>query len=159
MSDNAQYAAEALAHCGFVVAHAGLAGQLRADIYEHRSSLLFTFAPDVERVARKRGAKLYRARVEGIQEPVPVWSVSPASLAQRLEWVLGLRVPEVTQANESEKAGTPRPSFNARSVQHQQDERRMRLERLAAQEPPVHDCSLRREILNARRDLGMKAEG
>ena len=147
------YATDALAHSGFVIQHFQLAARLRPDLFS--SHVPFGLGDVVAGVARGRGAKLYHARAEGFEEPVIVWAVSAASLAQRIEWITGLKVSEVIPVVDAERP--PEPVYKPPSpYEIQLTEKKKRNEELAAMELPNYDGPHRREILEARRALGME---
>lgn len=152
MSQTSQrYAIDSLASTGLVVQHAQLAAKLRPDLFA--SHIPFGLAGVVVGIARARGAKAYKAHADGFNEPLIVWSVSPANLAQRIEWIVGVRVIEVVQDIESTRPPQPAPEPQKPNYEA---ERRQKLEAIAAQEPPAYDCPLRGQILLARRELGME---
>lgn len=95
------------------------------------------------------GAALYKAAVPGLGD-VLVLSRSETFLAERMDWLgipaasVSLVLPAVrpsARAMSAPKATVPVP---------RRDQRIEGLRKLAAQEPPAHDCANRRDILAAR---------
>ncbi len=147
------YATDALAHNGFVIQHSQLAARLRPDLFS--SHVPFGLGGVVAGVARARGAKSYHVQAEGFKEPVVVWAVSAASLAQRIEWITGLKVSEVIPVVEAERPSEP--AYKPPSPHELQLlEKKKKNEALAAMELPNYDGPHRREILEARSALGME---
>lgn len=98
------------------------------------------------------GAKLYQAQVETIGK-IKVLARHPQFLVERMSWVLGLEVSDVTELDSRPRIPTDarhEPGTNGKLVL---------LRITAAQEPPVHDCALRREILAARIELEGRGVG
>lgn len=95
------------------------------------------------------GAALYRAAVPGLGD-VLVLSRSETFLVERMEW-FGLPATSVALVSPA-----VRPAARAVSAPKaptsipRRDQRIEGLRRLAAQEPPAHDCASRRDILAAR---------
>lgn len=100
------------------------------------------------------GARLYQATVESIGR-VKVLARHPQFLAERMAWILGLDVADVVEID-------ARPAIQT-SAPHQPktDDKLVRVRLVAAQVPPAHNCTLRRDILAARAELerrGIAAE-
>lgn len=147
------YATDALAHSGLVIQHSQLAARLRPDLFS--SHVPFGLGDAVAGVARERGAKSYHAQAEGFKEPITVWAVSAASLAQRIEWITGLKVSEVIPFVEAKRS--PEPAYKPPSpYELQLLEKKKKNEELAAMELPNYDGPRRHAILEARRALGME---
>lgn len=93
------------------------------------------------------GAALYMAHIDGLGA-IPVLAYSTDELERRINWMTGYRVERLDAFQSKEPTVTPIRDGIAR---HQA--RMEKLRHLAQQEPPSHDCHLRREILAARAEL------
>ncbi len=93
---------------------------------------------------------LCMAKVEGFGR-VPILYRSPLVLAERIAFLTGGEVELI------EDASLPKVAEPVRVVEMVKrphvDERQERLKALAAQEPPVHECPLRTDILQARAEI------
>ena len=140
-----QYAIQSLAACGFAVMRSTVAWQLRPDIWSSAQECGMDFSRiDVE------GAQPISVTLAGIGI-VPVLARSLDRLAERIEWITGHQVLKV----EAGQTASPTNS-SLQTIPEAQKATAKKLENtraLAAQEPPLHDCPLRREILAARREL------
>lgn len=96
-------------------------------------------------------AKPYRVLFEDGSDAT-CWSRSPDSLARRIEWICGVPVYSVTPIMETAQE-PPKPM--PRAAEREQQARIDRLRKLAAEEPPAHDCRRRDEIMQARHELGV----
>lgn len=77
---------------------------------------------------------------------VNVFARSADALPRRIEWVIGEAVIDLTNAEREQQPAAVRPAPPS-------NDKRAKLEALAMQEPPAHDCALRKDILAARREL------
>lgn len=97
------------------------------------------------------GTSLYRAKVPGLGD-VLVLSRSEMFLVERMDW-LGLpatSVEEIAPAANPYATRKPEPE----AIQKPRPDLRIeRIRRLAAEDPPAHECEHRRAILAAREEL------
>lgn len=96
------------------------------------------------------GTKLCRVRIN--DRDVVVLTRSKDRLAERIAWVTGGNV-EIVPDDKLESVKPYEPQ-NVSSKPMQRD-KTPELIALARQEPPTHDCHLRREILRARTELDL----
>lgn len=143
------YAFDCIAASGFAVMSPAIAYELRPD--------LWACVADCARTLTTRdkipGTQRMTATFEGYG-PVLVLTRSLDNLAQRLQWIVGRKVIDIKHAAE-EAPAIERPNFLHRQANAQEADRLEQARKLAAEEPPAHDCSLRREILAARREVEM----
>lgn len=145
------YAFDCIAASGFAVMSPAIAYELRPD--------LWACAADCARTLMTRdkiaGTQRMMATFDGLG-PVLVLTRSRDQLAKRLEWIVGRAVLDLKPA-EPEAPATERPNLLHKEANAKEAERMEQVRKLATEEPPSHDCSRRREILAARRELGMAA--
>jgi hypothetical protein len=145
------YAFDCIAASGFAVMSPAIAYELRPD--------LWACAADCARTLTTRdkipGTQRMTATFEGLG-PVLVLARSLDQLAKRLEWIVGRAVIDLKPA-EPEAPAAERPNLLHKQANAKEAERQAELRKLAAEDPPSHDCGRRREILSARRELGMAA--
>lgn len=97
---------------------------------------------------------LCRARVGAFGDVLILYR-SPANLAERISYLSGYRVALIEDAALADlKAPIKAVHPKAPSRAAPKEDVEARLRNLAAQEPPAHECALRREILAARAALG-----
>lgn len=136
------YMHQCLAGAGFAVMDTVVAFMLRPDLWSSGQECAMSFrTPMVPEGCQRYIAKLASGRT------VNVFARSADALPRRLEWVTGEAVIDLSNAEREQQqpvAVTPPPPTN---------DKRAKLEALAMQEPPAHDCALRRDILAARREL------
>lgn len=152
MSDRStSFALQCLAASGIAIMDPRIAYELRPDMWASLQDCAITFRKKqkADRVLRMT------ATLEGFG-PVLVLARSLDQLAQRLEWVIGRPVLDLKLA-ESEAPAAERPNLLHKQANAKEAERMEQVRKLATEEPPSHDCSRRREILAARRELGMAA--
>lgn len=143
-----RYASQCMAGAGFAIMDSRLAWQLRPDLWASAQDCALSggWKQDMP------GASRMQADIEGLGL-VAVLTRSADNLAQRIEWVTGAKVKDVQEA----PAAEDQPKASSQSWQEHAkraaDEKLARLRELAAQEPPSHDCHVRREILRARNEL------
>lgn len=141
-----QYAHQALAASGFVVMSSVVAWRLRPDLWPSGQECAMDFKRfDIE------GTQRMTADLEGVGT-VMVLTRSTDMLADRIHWVTGYQV-RALKADNGEQIQQQAPAGASMEAKRIADEKRHALERLAAQEPPAHDCTLRKDILAARRQL------
>lgn len=148
-----QYAIESLAHTGFVIAESGVALIMRPDIWASPANAASDFSdPGLEPFLTERGV-LFTATLEGGKK-LHGATRSAHMLAARIEWIVGHVVTGIEMVD----------SFSARpTVQEPQgaalaDDGGAALRALADKEPPSWDCPARKEIMAARKKLGLVVE-
>lgn len=154
-SNVTKYTIHGLASIGLAVLNPKHAYRLRPDIWPTAGGCSCDFAeaaPKLPAYLAQRGAMLLRTMIDG--RPVLVAAWSTADIHERLDW-LGAAASTIEIADLDEIAPAPRETPQPTPVPAATDRRRERIEQLAAQEPPAHDCGKRTEILRARRELGM----
>lgn len=143
------YTHQSLAASGIVVMNARIAWQLRPDLWASAQDCYLSFRrqQDADRVHRV--VSTFPTYGE-----VLVMARSLDSLDKRLEWIVGEAPTSIADWHPEVPAVSPqlaaKREFNRKEV-----ERLEALRKLATLEPPSHDCHRRREILEARRELGM----
>lgn len=142
-----KYARQAIAASGLVILDPRIAFELRPDLWASAQDCRITF----RRAHKFEGTHRVTATIEGYGE-VLVCTRSLDALEQRIQWVAGRRVLSVKPA-EADAAPPPAAPPLHREAQSKEAERLAELHKLAAQEPPSHDCHARREILAARAEL------
>jgi hypothetical protein len=129
--------------------HRGIAYQLRPDLWASQQDCAITFRTE----QKVDGARRMVATFPSFGE-VLVYARSLDSLAQRLHWIVGEEPTAI--ADWQPEVPTVSPQMAAkREANRKEIERLEGLRKLAAEDPPSHDCSRRREILAARRELGL----
>lgn len=149
-----QYCTEQLASNGWVLTSTYFACLVRPDIYGFAQAALALTSQAMAQELKLMQAKPYKVTFDDGNEAM-CYSRAAANLAQRIEWIVGVSVREVSTVIDSEPAihAKPAPSL----VDRERAARLVSLRKFAEQELPGHDCPLRGEILNARRTLGMEA--
>ncbi len=150
MSDRStSFALQCLAASGIAIMDPRIAYELRPDMWASLQDCAITFRKKqkADRVLRMT------ATLEGIG-PVLVLARSLDQLAQRLEWVIGRAVLDLKPA-EAESPLAAQTDFNRIAVNAKEAERLELVRKLAKEVPPVHDCQHRRDILDARVELGL----
>ena len=141
--------------CGFCVVNNVVAHCLMPDLFGSRQGAFFAMEGVRQTLARYDGLTRLMVTVEGIG-PVDVYTRSRVSIGRRIEFVTGFKALAVADYQEPLKADPE--SAGRAAAKKKSDEQTAYLRQVAAQEPPDHDCSFRREILNARKELGMEVE-
>jgi hypothetical protein len=145
------YAFDCIAASGFAVMSPAVAYELRPD--------LWACAADCARNMKTRdkipGTRRLTVIFEGLG-PVLVLTRSLDQLEQRLAWIVGRAVLDLKPA-EPEVSAAGQPNMLHKAANAKEAERLEQVRKLAVEDPPSHDCSRRREILEARRELGMAA--
>ena len=152
----ARYLTESLAASGCAVVNSQIAYRHRPDTWATPTNCGgdFSFTPTkLSQIIQRLGAALYDVDfADGTSAPVAARSTH--MLAERIEWLTGRAVLAIRPYMALS------PVANAtRSMTPRQQERMERLKQLAAQEPPAHDCALRREILAAREKVSRLEAG
>lgn len=144
-----QYANQCLASAGFAIMSPVFAWQLRPDLWASPQDCGVSFASGIP----ADGAKRLLARfADGTQAPILTRSMD--LLEKRIEWVAGQKVVSLSDPKQPEQSRVIRAPTD---VERQAEANRAKLRDLAAQEPPAHDCAMRKDILAARKELGLKA--
>ena len=139
-----QYAIQSLAACGFAVMRSTVAWKLRPDLWGSAQECGVSF----EKVEIEGTLRL-AVTLAGIGA-VPVLTRSLDRLAERIEWVTGIKVEKI-EAEQPAVVGNAPPAIIA--SQRAAADQLARTKELAATEPPSHDCALRRDILKARAEV------
>ncbi len=152
----AKYITESLATCGLAILNSRHAFRLRPDIWPTASECSCdwnhtTTTSALSSFLAQRGAQLFSATIRDQTVFVVAWSEKV--LARRLEWITGAHITQVAVI-ELGRLNPPKAPAPDTPLEKERKRQRLRLEQLAAQEPPAHDCSRRTEILRARRELG-----
>ena len=143
------YTHQCIAASGIAVMDARIAYELRPDLWASNQDCFMTFrkAQNVEGV--KRISATFAGGV-----PVLVLARSLDNLAKRLEWIVGCPVQDLKPAD-AEASPAVRTDFNQREVNAKEAARLEEVRKLAVEALPSHDCQQRRDIVAARRELGM----
>ena len=145
-----QYAIQSLAACGFAVMRSTVAYRLRPDLWSSGEECGNNFQSKSVGCVLE-GVRRLNVVFEGSEEVLKVLTRSMDRLAERMEWVTGFRVLRI---EEVKPAAPVQEKTAPTEAQKKSAERLQELKKLAAQEPPAHDCALRKDILAARRELG-----
>lgn len=143
------YAFDCIVASGFAVMSPAIAYELRPDLW----ACLADCARTLNTQVKIPGTQRLTVTFEGFGS-ILVLARSLDQLEQRLEWIVGSTVLEL-------KAADPEAPAAERPNQLRWEEKALKAERLevarklAAEDPPSHDCSRRRDILAARKELGM----
>ncbi len=150
-SRSTSFALQCLASSGVAIMDPRIAYELRPDMWASLQDCAITF----RKQQKEDRVQHMTATLEGLG-PVLVLTRSVDQLAQRLEWIVGRAVLDLKPA-EPEAPATEQPNLLHKAANAKEAERLETVRKLAAEAPPSHDCSRRREILAARRELGMAA--
>ena len=142
-----QYAIQSLAACGFAVMRSTVAWQLRPDLWSSAQECGMDFSGKVA----LEGVTSVNVTLDGVGV-VPVLTRSMGHLAERIQWITGYMVLNI---EEDQPAAPVQEKPPLTGGQKKAAERLQELKKLATQELPAHDCALRKDILAARRELGM----
>ena len=143
-----QYAIQSLAACGFAVMRSAVAWKLRPDLWSSAQECSVS------------GVNFAKVEIEGTLRltvtlagigAVPVLTRSLDRLAERIEWVTGIKVEKIEAEQPAAVVGNVQPVVI--ESQRIATDQLARTKSLAATEPPSHDCALRRDILRARADV------
>lgn len=148
-SRSVSYARQCLAAQGFVILDPRLAYELRPDLWAGGQDCAITFS----RRQLLEGTQRIVASVDGYGS-VLIAARSLDNLAQRLEWIVGAKVSELRPAP-VESVAQPAPGQLRQEQAAKEAERLARVRKVAGEELPNHDCNMRREIIAARRELGL----
>lgn len=148
-----QYAIQSLAACGFAVMRSTVAYKLQPDMWSSVQECGIDFSDFSGKVALD-GVTRVNVTLDGVGV-VPVLTRSMGHLAERIQWITGYMVLKI----EEEKPAAPvREKPPLTDGQKKAAERLQELKKLAAKPLPPQDCALRKDILAARRELGMAAD-
>jgi hypothetical protein len=150
MSRSTTYAFQSIAASGLAVMSHRIAFQLRGDLWSDIQGCLFDF----KREQKVDGARRIVATFPSYGE-VLVYARSLADIEKRLEWIVGEAPKAIVEWKPEVPAVSPQLAAK-REANRKEVERLEGLRKLATEDPPSHDCSRRREILEARRELGMQ---
>lgn len=150
MSQSTTYAFQSIAASGIAVMSHRIAFQLRGDLWSDVQGCLFDF----EKEQKIEGAKRVMATFPSFGD-VQVYARSLDSIEKRLHWIVGEAPTAIVDWQPEVPAVSPRMAAK-REANRKEVERLDALRKLATEAPPSHDCSRRREILEARRELGMQ---
>lgn len=142
-----QYAIQSLAACGFAVMRSTVAWQLRPDLWSSAQECGIDFACKVI----LDGVTRVNVTLDGVGV-VPVLTRSIGHLAERIQWITGYVVLKI---EEEQPAAHVQEKPALTEAQKKAAERLQELKKLSAMELPAHDCALRKDILEARRELGI----
>lgn len=152
MSDRSTiYAFQSLAASGVAVMNHRIAQELRGDLWQHTQACLFDFKPEQKIDGARRVVATFPSYGEAL-----VYVRSLDNLAQRLQWIVGEAPTAIADFKLDVPVVSPQQTAK-REANRKEIERIEGLRKLAAEDPPAHDCSRRREILEARRELGIAA--
>jgi hypothetical protein len=142
-----QYANQCLAGSGFAIMNSNFAWMLRPDLFASAQDCGVGFNRNIA----VEGTQRFIATFSDGQKAIVI-SRSPEALERRIEWVAGLKV--VGLASDTPPVIAIKQPAND-EYQRLADERKAELKDLAGQELPPHECALRKDILAARRELGI----
>lgn len=143
------YLQQCLAGSGLAVMDHRIAWELRPDLWSGAQDCAFTFRRD----QKPDGVQRLTVTFEGLG-PVLVFARSLDNLEKRLEWIVG-EAPTAIADWQPEVPAVSAKLAAKREANRKEIERLGELRKLATQVPPSHDCHARREIIEARRELGM----
>lgn len=143
-----RYAAQCMAGAGFAVMDSRIAWQLRPDLWATGEDCAMSGGWKTSEVS---GTTRLQVNIAGYGL-VLVLARSTDNLAQRIEWIVGAKAQDIQEApavGMQTKTPSPLEEMAWKLAAQKLD----KLKELAAQEPPAHDCHLRKEILRARQEL------
>lgn len=140
------YATHCLAASGFAVMSSVVAYRLRPDLWASGQECAFDFRG---RDLRIEGTGRMIVTIPGVGQ-APILTRSTDMLEKRIEWVTGFKVEKIEDETLPGIDQAPRARSEAQRVAEVKE---AELRALANQEPPAHDCHLRREILAARAQI------
>ncbi len=149
--NRSSYVFDCIAASGLAVMSPAIAYELRPDLW----ACVEDCARTLNTRAEIHGTQRLSVTFKGYGSAL-VFARSLDGIEKRLEWIVGQPVLAL-KAAEPEAPPVARTDFNRLEVNAKEAERREQVRKLAAEVPPSHDCSRRREILAARKELGMPA--
>lgn len=143
------YVHQQLAATGWVLCSVKWAAVINPGLYGNGQLALPLETGTIANRLHHLGCKPYRVNFGDGSEAV-CWSRSPANLAQRIEWLAGYLVDQVSPIlSRQHSTQKPMPGTSDKK----RDAKLEELSKMAAEDPPSHDCRRRDEILAARREL------
>ena len=149
MSQSTTYAFQSIAASGIAVMSHRIAFQLRGDLWSDIQGCLFDF----EKEQKIEGAKRVMATFPSFGD-VQVYARSLDSIEKRLHWIVG-EAPMAIVDWQPEAPPAARTDFNRLAVNAKVAEHLEQVRKLSKEVPPSHDCQHRRDILAARKELGL----
>ena len=148
------YIHQSLATAGFAIIDVEMAATLRPDIILNGVCAASDIGAIHARNALNNIPGLIRLRVKlaGQDRMMLVVTRSTDMLADRIQWITG-GVVEVLEPEEAVPVPVSEESPIVADARKREVERLAKLRALAAQEPPAHECHMRREIFKARAEL------
>lgn len=143
------YTHQCIAASGLAVMNSRIAWQLRPDLWSGAQDCAFTFRKQQNVDSVHRVVATFP-----IYGEVLVLARSLDNLEKRLEWIVG-EAPTAIADWQPEVPAVSAKLAAKREANRKEVERLEELRKLATQVPPSHDCHARREILEARRELGL----
>lgn len=144
------YAHQCIASSGLAIMDSQIAWQLRPDLWSGAQDCCITF----QKKQSIEGARRLVATFPTYGE-VQVYARSLDNIEKRLQWIVGEEPMALAGWQPNVPAVSPQLSAK-REANRKEVELLDALRKLATEVPPGHDCSRRREILEARRELGMQ---
>ena len=148
-SRSTAYAFQSIAASGLAVMNHRIAFQLRGDLWSDIQGCLFDF----EKEQNIDGAKRIVATFPSYGE-VQVYARSLDNLEKRLMWIVGEAPTAIVAWQPDVPAVSPQQAAK-REANRKEIERLEGLRKVATQELLGHDCQHDRDVLAARRELGM----
>lgn len=145
------YAHQCIASAGLAVMDSRIAWQLRPDLWSGAQDCGITF----RKQQSVDGAQRLVATFPSYGD-VQVYARSLDNIEKRLLWIVGEAPTSIVDWQPDVPAVSPQVAAK-REANRKEVERLEALRKLATEVPPSHDCSRRREILEARREQGMPA--
>lgn len=149
-----EYINNQISTTGWVITSASLVACINPGLYGGGQLAIPVESNSVSNMLESIGCKCYQITFSDNRE-AKCWARTPANLAQRIEWVTGLKVDIVKPAPEKNKSTE---IADDKFLKQKQDQIAA-LKKVAAPEPPSHDCHKRREILEARAQLKILGDG
>ena len=143
------YAHQCLAASGIAVMDSRIAWQLRPDLWSGAQDCGITF----RKQQTVEGAQRLVATFPRYGD-VQVYARSRRDLVQRLEYIVGEAPTEIREWTPEVPAVSPQQAAK-REANRKEIERLEALRKVAISNLPSHDCQERRDILAARKELGM----
>ena len=148
-SRSTAYAFQSIAASGLAVMNHRIAFQLRGDLWSDIQGCLFDF----EKEQNIDGAKRIVATFPSYGE-VQVYARSLDNLEKRLMWIVGEAPTAIVAWQPDVPAVSPQQAAK-REANRKEIERLEEVRKVATQELLGHDCQHDRNVLAARRELGM----
>ncbi|WP_434516675.1 hypothetical protein AB6Q56_08820 [Dechloromonas sp. ARDL1] len=144
------YAHQCIAASGLAVMDSRIAWQLRPDLWSGAQDCGITFRKQQSVDGARRLVATFPTYGD-----VQVYARSLDNIENRLLWIVGEAPTEIVEWQPEVPAVSPQMAAK-RAANQKEIERLETLRKIAVEVPPSHDCSRRREILEARRELGMQ---